>query len=90
MSSLRSGLAPLLTAGDTTHGKSPSTLVGAVVGVVVTPSPDQATGVAPIGEQMLVEAFATQRSVEALDEAVLHRFARSDRVPFNSALLLPF
>jgi len=35
------------------------------------------------GEQVLVEAFVTQPAVEAFHEAVLHRLARCDVVPFD-------
>jgi hypothetical protein len=44
---------------------------------------------AQAGEQVLVEAFVPQATVEALDEAVLHRFAGSDVVPFDLPVLLP-
>jgi hypothetical protein len=38
---------------------------------------------------VFVEAFVAQAAVEALDEAILHRFARRDVVPFDGMLLLP-
>jgi hypothetical protein len=38
---------------------------------------------------VLVEALVAQSAVEALDEAILHRFARRDVVPFDTVLLLP-
>ena len=41
------------------------------------------------GEQVLVEAFVSQTTVEALDEAVLHRFAGRDVVLFDLSVLLP-
>jgi hypothetical protein len=45
--------------------------VRAVVVVVVAPCRDQVPGMAQAGEQVLVEAFVPQATVEALDEAVL-------------------
>ncbi len=41
------------------------------------------------GEQRLVEALVPEAPVEALDEAVLHRLARRDVVPFDLPLLGP-
>jgi hypothetical protein len=38
---------------------------------------------------VLVEALVAQTAIEALDEAILHRFARSDVVPLDAAILLP-
>lgn len=38
---------------------------------------------------MLVEALVTEPAVEALDEAILHRFAWCDVVPLDATLLLP-
>jgi hypothetical protein len=37
---------------------------------------------------VLVEAFVPQASVEALNEAILHRFARRDVMSFDDVLLL--
>src|SRR5208337_3779681 len=60
------------------------------VGVVVGPPFfDDLTRLFEIGEQVLVKALVAQASVEALDKAILHRFARCDVVPFDAALLLP-
>ena len=60
------------------------------VGVVVGPPFfDDVACLGEVGEQMLVEALVAQAAVEALDEAVLHRFARCDVVPFDAACLLP-
>jgi hypothetical protein len=42
-----------------------------------------------VGEQMLVEALVAQATVEAFDEAILHRFTRCNVVPFDATLLLP-
>jgi hypothetical protein len=38
---------------------------------------------------VLVEALVTQAAVEALDEAILHRLARGNVVPFDTVVLLP-
>ena len=60
------------------------------VGVVVDPPCfDDLAGLAEVGEQGFVQAFVSKLAVEALDEAVLHRLARRDVVPFDAALLLP-
>ena len=60
------------------------------VGVVVDPPCfDDLAGLVQVGEQMLVEALVPQSAVEALDEAILHRLARCDVVPFDAVLLLP-
>jgi len=44
---------------------------------------DELAGVIEIEEQALVEELVAHPAVEALDEAVLHRFARRDGVPFD-------
>lgn len=61
----------------------------AVMDVVVAPCRDQVASMAQAGEQVLVEAFVPQMTVEVLDEAVLHRFAGRDVVPFDLSVLLP-
>jgi len=38
---------------------------------------------------MLVQALVAQATVEALDEAILHRLARCNVVPLDATLLLP-
>ena len=60
-----------------------------VVFVVVTPARDDLAGMAVTPEQMLVQTFIAQPTVERFNEAVLHRFARRDVVPLDAALLLP-
>jgi hypothetical protein len=40
---------------------------------------------AQAGEQVFVQAFAPEASVEAFDQAVLHRFSGSDIVPLDTA-----
>lgn len=60
------------------------------VGVVVDPPFfDDLARLFEVGEQVLVEALVAQAAVEALDEAILHRFARRNVVPFDTTLLLP-
>ena len=61
----------------------------AVMIVVVAPCRDQLAGMSQAGEQVLVEAFVPQSTVEALDKAVLHGPARRDVVPFDLPVLLP-
>src|ERR1044072_3580530 len=59
-------------------------------GVVVDPPCfDDLTCLVEIGEQVLVEALVSEPTVEALDKAILHRFAWRDVVPFDIAILLP-
>src|SRR6266478_10033295 len=60
------------------------------VGVVVDPPFfDNLACLAEVREQVLVEALVTQTAVEALYEAILHRFAGRDVVPFDTVVLLP-
>ncbi len=55
--------------------------MGPEVVVVVPPVSQHLTGMAETGEQRLIQAFVTQASVEALDEAVLLRLAWRDVMP---------
>ena len=64
--------------------------MGAVVIIVGAPSRDQFSGMAQVGEQVLVQALVPQAAVEAFHEAVLHRLSRSNVVPLDLAILLPF
>lgn len=64
--------------------------MGAAMGVVVAPGPDQMAGMAQVGKQVLVEALFPQTAVEALHEAVLHRLAGREVVPLDLTFLLPF
>src|SRR6185312_12344642 len=60
------------------------------VGVVVDPPCfDDLPCFVEIAEQVLVEALVAQPAVEALDEAILHRLAWCNVVPFDVAFLLP-
>jgi hypothetical protein len=57
------------------------------VGVVVDPPFfDDLTRLLEVDEQVLVEALVAQPAVEALDESILHRFARRDVVPLDATL----
>lgn len=60
------------------------------VGVVVDPPFfDDLPRLLEIGEQVLIEALVAEPAVEALHEAILHRSARRDVMPFDGAFLLP-
>ena len=60
------------------------------VGVVVDPPFfDDPACLAEVREHVLVEALVPQAAIEAFHEAILHRFARRDVVPFDGMLLLP-
>ena len=61
----------------------------AVVIVVVAPGVDQVTGMAQARKQVLVQALIPKTDIEALHEAVLHRFAERAVVPFDLPVLLP-
>jgi hypothetical protein len=56
---------------------------------VVPPGSEHGPGLGQRGEQRLVEAFVAQATIEALDEAVLHRLARRNVVPIDPPLLRP-
>jgi hypothetical protein len=60
-----------------------------VMVVIDRPSLDDLAGGLQAAEQVLVKAFIAEAAVEALDEAILHRLARSDIVPFDGVILLP-
>src|SRR4030081_401897 len=60
-----------------------------VMVVVDPPSLNNLASSVQSAEQMLVEAFVAEATIEALDEAILHRLARSDVVPFKGVILLP-
>ncbi len=61
-----------------------------MVVVVVAPGRGQLPGVAQVGKQGLVRALVKEASIEALDEAILHRFSWRDIVPCDLAILLAF
>ena len=63
--------------------------MGAFLVVVGPPCGDDPAGVGEPVEQVFVEAFIAQATVEAFDEAVLHRFARRDVVPLDPVLVGP-
>ena len=58
--------------------------------VVVAPAPEDRSGMGQTIKHFFVEALVAKLAIEALDEAVLHRFAGGDIVPGNTALILPF
>ncbi len=57
--------------------------------VVDAPVSDDLSGMTVIAEQMFVQAFIAQASVEAFDEAVLHGLARLDVMPLDTSILAP-
>ena len=57
--------------------------------VVVVPGCDQLPGVAQVVEDVLVEAFLAQPSVEALGEGVLDWLARANEVELDAACMRP-
>jgi hypothetical protein len=57
--------------------------------VVDPPSLDDLAGGVQAAERVLVEASVAEATVEALHEAILHRFTWSDVVPFHGVILLP-
>ena len=60
------------------------------VGVVVDPPFfDDLARLLEVDEQVLLETLVAKSAVEALHEAILHRLARRDVVPFDAAFLLP-
>ena len=63
--------------------------MGSVCVVVVSAFFDDGSGMVVAAEDMLVETFVSQPSVEALHKAVLHGLAGRDVVPFNVAVFLP-
>ena len=82
-------MPPDTLAGDLSGCLSAQFRVWPDVVVVVPPGAEHEPGVGQRGEQCLVEAFVAQTTIEALDEAVLHRLARRDVVPLDPALLRP-
>lgn len=58
--------------------------------VIVAPEGQQAAGIGQTVEDLLVEAFVAQASVERLDVAVLLRFTGIDVVPFDIILVGAF
>ncbi len=58
--------------------------------IVVTPCCKQLAGVTQTVKQVFVQALVPQATVEAFHEAILHRLARCDVVPFHLPVLLPF
>ena len=57
--------------------------------VVSTPILAFSPGVVEAHEPVSIQTLGAELAIEALDEAILHRFARRDVVPFDVVLLLP-
>ena len=60
-----------------------------VVIVVRAPVFDEESGFGQGAKPMLVEAVVAEGAIEALDEGVLHRFARLDMMESNAGALSP-
>src|SRR3954453_6306415 len=71
------------------RGETAKARMRPVMVVIDPPSLDDLSGGAQAAEQVLVEAFVAEATVEALHEAILHRFTWSDVVPFHGVILLP-
>src|SRR3954449_6974526 len=63
--------------------------MGSVMVVVDPPSLDDLASSVQSAEQVLVEAFVAEATIEALDETILHRLSPSDVVPLDGVILLP-
>src|SRR5947209_12854772 len=71
------------------RGETAKARMRPVMVVVDPPSLNDLASSVQAAEQVLVEAFVAEATIEALDEAILHRLARSNVVPFNGVILLP-
>ena len=60
--------------------------MGTVRGLVVSPVFDNLPRMAVAREEVLVEAFITQTSIEAFHEAILHRLAQRDVMPLDRVI----
>lgn len=58
--------------------------------VVVSPQGQLAAGIGQAVEDLLIQAFVAQATIEGLDEAVLLRLARIDVMPFDAVFVGPF
>ena len=58
--------------------------------VVVSPAREDLAGIGERVKHFFIQALVAQLAIEALDEAVLLRFARRDIVPSDAGLILPF
>jgi len=79
-------MLPHPLAGDLGRGVPAHFRVRPDIIAIVPPSGEHEASARQRREQRLVEALVPQASVEALDEAVLHRLVRSDIVPLDFAL----
>src|SRR5436190_11218722 len=71
------------------RGETAKARMRPVMVVIDPPSLDDLSGGVQAAEQVLVEAFVAEATVEALHEAILHRLAWSDVVPHHGVILLP-
>ncbi len=58
--------------------------------VVTAPRRNYVAGVAQGVKKLFIQALVPKPSIKRLHQAILHRFARCDVMPFDLALLLPF
>jgi hypothetical protein len=71
------------------RGEAAKARVRPVGVVVLLPYLDQPTSARQVAEHVRIEALVAEATVQALDEAVLHRLARRDVVPLDLAIFLP-
>ena len=50
---------------------------------------DDLAGLSEITEDVFVQAFISEPSVEAIDKGILHRLSRCDLVPADASVLTP-
>jgi hypothetical protein len=81
--------APGVESGEFLRSEIAERAVRPDLVVVLTPCFDLAARVVERNEEVLIEAFVAQPSVEALDESVLNRFARFDELDPHPALVGP-
>ena len=60
--------------------------MGPLLVVIGRPGPDGGAGMGHVAEHCLVQKLVTHAAIEAFHEAVLHRFAGGDVMPFDPAL----
>ena len=88
------GVAPAITrcgevGGISRWGSVPERRVRPARVEVGEPAGEHGTGVVEPEEQGLVQEFVPQPALEALADAILHRSARRDEVPWNLVLARP-
>ena len=82
-------MPPDTLAGDLGGGLPAQFRVRSLPVVVLNPGSDLDPCVGKAHEQGLVQQFVAHAAVEAFDEAVLHRLAGGDVMPFDPTLLRP-